>query len=395
MGYIDEIKRFVFIVMLAGYLHMVYLSLTGYEKFILFTTFEFLTFMGKETYKLSNPNAMKKYGIIVLALLLMVNFCQGEGRQKVEFKNLDAQQKVEVWIGGKLFTAYIYPDNMEKQSLYPIASASGKLITRGYPLDPRPFERTDHPHHVGLWFNFGNVNGLDFWNNSFAIKPEDKPKYGTVKFRKIVKENPDKGMLVTSSDWVDSKDNVLLNEQATFLFEGDENTRSIERITRLTARQRVTFEENKEGLIGLRVDRAFEEPSQKPEEFLDAQGNVTQVPIMNNEGVNGVYRNAGGIKGGEVWSKRSPWVALRAEKEGEVITIVLMDYPKNINYPAWSHARGYGLFATNNLAGRAVDKNADPVKVVLQAGETLEFRHKIIIGGDLSDQQLNQMAKEW
>lgn len=366
-----------------------------YEKFILFTTFEILTLLGKKWNKLSNRYAMKKWESMFLVLMLMVNICQAEGKPKVEFKNLDAQQKVEVWVGGKLFTAYIYPDNMEKQSLYPIATASGKLITRGYPLDPRPFERTDHPHHVGLWFNFGNVNGLDFWNNSFAIKAEDKPKYGSIKFRKIVKEDPSKGMLVTSSDWVDSQNNVLLSEEATFVFAEDKNTRSIVRITRLTARQQVTFEENKEGLIGLRVDRSFEEPSQKAEQFLDAQGNVTQVPILNNEGVNGVYRNAEGIMGVDVWSKRSPWVALKAEKEGEIITIAIMDHPKNINYPAWSHARGYGLFATNNLAGRAVDKNADPVKVVLQAGETLEFRHKIIIGGDLSDQQLNQMAKEW
>jgi hypothetical protein len=299
------------------------LSLTGYEKYNLFTTFENLTKVD-----LLNRSDMKKYLIIILVTLFFVNLCQASQKQKVEFKNLDAQQKVEVWMGGKLFTAYIYPDNMEKQSLYPIATASGKWITRGYPLDPRPFERTDHPHHVGLWFNFGNVNGLDFWNNSFAIKPEDKPKYGTVKFRKIVSENPAKGILVTSSDWMDHAGKVLLNEQATFIFEGEENLRSIERITRLTARQTVTFEENKEGLIGLRVDRAFEEPSQKPEQFLDAKGNVTQVPIMNNEGVNGVYRNAEGIKGGDVWSKRSPWVALRAEKEGEVITIAIMDHPK-------------------------------------------------------------------
>ena len=25
-----------------------------------------------------------------------------------------------------------------------------------------------------MWFNYGNVNGFDFWNNSDAIKPEGK-----------------------------------------------------------------------------------------------------------------------------------------------------------------------------------------------------------------------------
>ena len=280
---------------------------------------------------------MKNFWIVTIVLLCMANLAQASKKEKVEFKNDEKGKKVEVFVGGKLFTAYIYPDNMEKQSLYPIMSASGKFITRGYPLNPRPFERTDHPHHVGLWFNFGSVNGLDFWNNSFAIKPEDKPKYGTIKFRKIVSENPAKGTLVTNADWVDVNNNVLLNEEATYIFEGNGSTRTIERITKLTAKQQVTFAENKEGLIGLRVDRTFEEPATKPETFLDANGIETKVPVMNNDGVNGVYRNAEGVKGGDVWSKRSPWVALRGVKDGEAITIAILDNKANPNYPAWSH----------------------------------------------------------
>ncbi len=338
---------------------------------------------------------MKKLWIAILVLFCVATLAQASKKEKVEFKNDEKGKKVEVFVGGKLFTAYIYPDNMEKQSLYPIMSASGKFITRGYPMNPRPFERTDHPHHVGLWFNFGSVNGLDFWNNSFAIKPEDKPKYGTIKFRKIVSENPAKGTLVTNADWVDVKDNVLLNEEATYIFEGDGATRSIERITKLTAKQQVTFEENKEGLIGLRVDRTFEEPATKPETFLDANGIETKVPVMNNDGVNGVYRNAEGVKGGDVWSKRSPWVALRGVKEGEVITIAILDNKNNPNYPAWSHARGYGLFATNNLGGRIFDKNAAEVKIVLKPGETIVFKHKIVIGGNLSDATLNDLSKNF
>ncbi|HEX7585676.1 MAG TPA: PmoA family protein [Prolixibacteraceae bacterium] len=336
---------------------------------------------------------MKQIFLSVMILILSVSLSQSAEPQKVEFKNKEADKKVDVYVGGKFFTAFIYPDNMEKQSLYPILSASGKTITRGFPLNPRPFERTDHPHHVGLWFNFGNVNGLDFWNNSFAIQPADKPKYGTVKFNQIVSENPKKGELVTSSRWVDSNNKVLLNEETTFIFSGTGNLRSIVRSSKLTAVQPVTFTENKEGLIGLRVDRTFEEPSTKPETFLDANGIETKVPVLNNEGVNGVYRNAEGVKGGDVWAKRSPWVALRAVKEGEVITIVILDNPKNPNYPAWSHARGYGLFATNNLGGRVFDKNAAEVKVVLKPGESIVFKHQIIIGGDLTDAEINGMAK--
>ncbi len=338
---------------------------------------------------------MKLSILTLLIALLTISTSVAAKSPKVEFKNKEADKKVEVYVDGKFFTAYIYPDNMEKQSLYPILSASEKIITRGYPLNPRPFERTDHPHHVGLWFNFGDVNGLDFWNNSFAIKPEDKPKYGTVKFKSIVSENPKKGELVTSSEWVDVNKKVLLNEETTFVFSGSDYLRTIERTSKLTAVQEVTFNENKEGLLGLRLDRAFEEPATKPEKFLDANGIETEVPVLNNDGVNGVYRNAEGLKGGDVWSKRSPWVALRADKEGEILTIVILDNPNNPNYPAWSHARGYGLFAINNLGGRVFDRNAAEVKVVLKPGETIVFKHKVVIGGDLTDAEINQMANDF
>ena len=333
--------------------------------------------------------------ILTMLFLIQVGFSVAVNPEKVEFKDNGKDKKVDVFIGEKFFTAYIYSDNMEKQSLYPILSASGKTITRGYPLNPRPFERTDHPHQVGLWFNFGNVNGLDFWNNSFAIKPEDKPRYGTVKFRKIISENPQKGQLVTASDWVDNSGKVLLNEESTFDFSGIGTMRTIERTTKLIAVQEVTFNENKEGLLGLRLDRAFEEPATKPEKFLDANGIETEVPVLNNDGVNGVYRNSQGFKGGDVWGKRSPWVALRANKDGEVITLVIFDHPENVNYPAWSHARGYGLFAINNLGGRNFDPKTSEVKVVLKSGESITFKHKIVIAGDLSDAEIERIAKEF
>jgi hypothetical protein len=75
------------------------------------------------------------------------------------------------------------------------------------------------------------------------------------------------------------------------------------------------------------------------------------------------------------------WGALSADKNGEVITIVMMDHHENPYDPAWSHVRGYRLFAMKNLAGRAVDKNSTPVKITLSNGDKIAFRHKLILGG--------------
>lgn len=322
-----------------------------------------------------------------LVLFFGIAICLSCSTNNVRFiKSTD--NKVDVYFGESYFTSYLYPEDMAKQVLYPIVTASGKEITRGYPINPRPFERTDHPHHVGLWFNFGDVNGLDFWNNSPAINPENKFQYGSIKFKEIVEINPKRGTLTTLSDWVDNNGKVLLNELSTYIFNEQDGIRSIQRNIELTAKIPVTFTENKEGMLGLRMDRAFEDPSEKSGRFLDSKGNVTEVPTLDKGDANGIYRNAEGDHGSEVWGKRTPWVALRAKKDGEVITVVILDHPENPNYPGWSHARGYGLFALNNFAGRAVDKNAEPLKMKLDPGEKMVFKYKIAIGGDLTDQQI-------
>ena len=149
-------------------------------------------------------------------------------------------------------------------------------MTRGFPLDPRAGERVDHPHHVGLWFNYGDVNGIDFWNNSDAITAERTAKMGTIVHKAIAvgEERADRrrargrlrlGDARRLGDPEGAHEVRLRAARAT--------TRTIDRITTLTAgATRVDLKDNKEGVLGLRVTRALEEPVTKPEMFTDAQG---------------------------------------------------------------------------------------------------------------------------
>ena len=308
-------------------------------------------------------------------------------------------KKVDVIFDGRIFTSYIYPDDMEKPVLYPIYTSSGTLVTRGFPLNPRPNERVDHPHHVGLWFNFGDVNGLDFWNNSYAIPANEKSKYGSIKHRQIVqtKSGKKEGTLVAASEWIDSEGKVLLKEKTTYVFSGEGNRRIIRHTTVLTAQVPVVFTDNKEGLIALRVDRAFEEPTERAEIFLDANGNPTKVPVMNNEGVNGVYRNSEGLqKESNIWGKRARWVCLSAKKNGEDISIAIIDHKNNPGFPAYAHARGYGLFAINNMGSQVFNKNAPVFTLALKPKQSVTFTHTVIIqnGSFLTDAELNSFGNK-
>ena len=220
---------------------------------------------------------------------------------------------MDVSIGGRPFTSYIWPERLKKPVLYPLRSATGTLVTRGWPFDPRPGERVDHPHHVGLWFDYGDVNGVDFWNNSDALEPEDAAKMGMIVHRRIVEARggADRGTLVADMDWVGPGGVPYLSERTAFVFLGDATSRVVDRVTTLTARdRRVVFNDNKEGLFGMRVARQLEQPSTTAEVFTDASGKATAVPVLDNAGVTGSYTSSEGKTGDAVWSTRGRWAML-------------------------------------------------------------------------------------
>ena len=302
---------------------------------------------------------------------------------QVEVVRKDAERRVDILVDGKPFTSYIWPATLKKPVLFPIRTATGTLVTRGFPLEPRPGERVDHPHHVGLWFNYGDVNGIDFWNNSDAIPAADRPKMGTIVHRDIsvAKGSADRGELVTASDWMMPDGSVALRQQTAYTFSGDQTSRTIDLAITLTAEnRRVALTDNKEGVLGLRVTRALEEPSDKPEVFTDAAGRPTTVASLDNTGVNGVYLTSEGTKGAAVWGTRGRWCTLSGKIGDEPVSIAIFDHPRNPGYPTYWHARGYGLFAANPLGQKALSNGKDVLNFALEPRQAATFRYRIIIG---------------
>ena len=323
-------------------------------------------------------------------------------RQKggVEVIPVPSKRRVDVRIDGKLFTSYRYPLEVKKPILWPIISSSGHSITRGFPIAPAAGERTDHPHHVGLWFNHGNVNGLDFWNNSESIGPENKGPFGTIVHENIenYSSGKDLGELFVSSLWKDTNQKTILTENTYFIFVKKGKDRWITRVTKLKAgADTVRFEDNIEGMLGLRLARFLEMPGQKPEIYLDAKGNPTSVPIMNNAGVSGNFRNNEGVTGEKVWGKRAKWISVTVEKNGKKSGVIVFDHPSNFNYPTHWHARPYGLFSANPIGSKIFSEGLEYHPKVLPPHFEIEFRHRILIisGPPKSDAQIGQLFEDW
>ncbi|TBH73162.1 hypothetical protein EWU20_07240 [Aquirufa antheringensis] len=331
---------------------------------------------------------MKKIFTLFLGLLGFTSIAQN---LPVTFKN--GQTSVDVLVGGKPFTSYFFPgqDVLKKAVLFPLISAQGTTITRGYPMAPRAGERVDHPHHVGMWLNYEDVNGFDYWNNSTNIVASlQNHKMGTIVHSSIVKQDAKSGTLVVSADWIDNdgKGQKVLQEKTTYIFSGTADSRTVDRITTLTAvADQVLFKDVKDGMFAIRVARQLEIPSNKPDVFTDAHGVETKVPVMDNTGVNGDYLSSEGVKGEAVWSTRAKWMNLHGEMDNHFISVTIFDHPSNVSYPSYWHARGYGLFAVNPLGAKVFSNGKDERNLTLKKGESVTFRYRTLISDRLNTKE--------
>jgi len=314
--------------------------------------------------------------------------------QSVRVVAKEAERRVDVTIDGQPFTSYIWPTSLKKPVLYPLITDEGITVTRGYPLDPRSGERVDHPHHAGLWFNYGNVNGFDFWNNSEAIKPENRPKIGSIEQKRIVsvKSGADRGELVTESVCVTGENQPILDQTTRYVFTRHAHERMIDEVVTLKALDRAVFHDDKEGVLGLRVASWLESPEEKGGEFRDASGRVTKVE-GGSPGANGVYLTSEGVKGGAAWGTRGRWCSLTGHMDGHTVAIAILDHPRNPGYPTYWHARGYGLFAANPLGRNIFDAKQPALNFTIEKGQTATFRYRImLVSQEATPDELNRAA---
>ncbi len=285
-------------------------------------------------------------------------------------------ETVTVEIKGQPFTTFYVGPETNKPYLHPLRSAIGQVVTRGFPMEDVPGETHDHPHHRGLWFAHGDVNGLDFWGNE-----ERGPKFGRIVLVKIdsAASGKDSGTIDATFDWRTPQGEILLTETRRMIFYAHPKDRAIDFDITLTARQKVTFGDTKEGTFALRLAAALEEPHTGAPAQPARTGHM--VDSQGREGEK------------NVWGKRANWVDYYGSIDGEPVGIAVFDYPGNPRHPTWWHVRSYGLFAANIFGWH--DFENDPSKngsLALMAGESLRFRYRVIIHpGDVKSARIAKL----
>ena len=280
---------------------------------------------------------MKKYFQLALFIIISIPIFAQQKKYVINIKQVSDKNKIIINVDDQKFTEFFFPDSLEKPVLYPIYAPDESLITRGFPLAPRAGEPTDHPHHFGLWFNYEKVNGLDFWNNSYNIPADKKHLYGWIRTNKITQiKSGEKGLLTYSANWTDQQKNILLIESTTFIFSANSNERIVDRITTLTAQQDVSFEDTKDGLLGLRVAHELELPIKDERQFVDDKGNVTKVAVSDNSAATGNYLTSEGKQGDSAWGTRAKWCFLYGKMNKRQLSVSQSSInPQNKGYPTY------------------------------------------------------------
>ena len=302
-----------------------------------------------------------------------------------------AADRIEVEIDGKPFTVvHLGGANLNRPYVHPLRAASGRIVNRSFPAGQVPGETTDHPHHAGLFYGHGDVNGYNYWAIQNVPTQPSKPSASQATMGRIVlkevtsvKSGKESGSADIILTWLTPEGKPLLTETRKMTFHAHPELRIIDFEFDFAAIDKVVFRDTKEGTFAMRVATALDEPPAKEK---------PGAPVRTGKLLNaqGAEREA------NVWGKRSEWVDYSGQIEGEKVGIVMMDHPSNPRHPTYWHSRGYGLHSINpfGVSDFLNDKTQDG-SLTVEPGQHVRFRYRVVVHPGLSKERLAELYRQY
>ena len=283
------------------------------------------------------------------------------GAQGVEFK---ADTKGPVL--ARLVTG---GEKVAKPYVWPVLTPSGVAVTRSWPMVPDAPGAKDHKHQKSAWFCHGDlvveghkpqprkgVAGTDFWSEETGhgriVLDSEKVAIGQAAGLNV--------QVNAGYVWQDSVGKPLLRENRQVQFKPIGKTVWLMDWTCQMAASEgsVTFEDTKEGSMGIRV--------------VDALTEKEGGKLINSKGQFGEKN---------VWGREADWCAYAGNINGNPVAIAILDHPQNPHRACW-HARGYGLMAANPFGRKKSgfpDRKDTAELVKIAKGEKLTLRYGLLV----------------
>jgi hypothetical protein len=275
----------------------------------------------------------------------------------VQISQQDGRLRVE--IGGQLFAVYHYTD-VPRPYFYPVLGPDQLPMTRQWPMEDAKDEEHDHPHHRGLWYTHGAVNGLDFWSEegNFCKIVHDQ-------FVKV-QSGKEAGLIKSKDKWLDHDGAVVCTDVRTmriYNLPGPERMFDFDITLQAPPDKPVVFGDTKEGTMATRVAETM------------------RLAQKNGPGEGHIVMSTG-LRDEETWGKRADWCDYYGPVAGgpngpETLGVAIFDHPVNPRHPTTWHVRDYGLFAANPFGLHEFEKKPKGAgDLTIAAGQSVTFRYR-------------------
>ena len=285
----------------------------------------------------------------------------------VEFRR--EGDRIDIVIAGRAFTTYYFSADKPKPYLFPLRTAQGTIVTRGFPMVTNiPGEDRDEPHQRAMYFGHGDIDGYDFWGEAEFPRwsSHSAATFGRTAFVALdeMRVGPESGTIKAEFNLTAPDGKVVATQTQAYTFRGDERLRIIDcEFTIYASDGPLHIGDTKEGTFAIRLVKALEPPA----------GHM----VSSN--------GAAGEK--QIWGKRADWVDYYGNVAGESVGIAIFDDPRNLRHPTYWHARQYGLLSANPFGLKEFlhDRHRDG-SYTIPPGESLTLRYRVLIHhGDLRE----------
>jgi hypothetical protein len=278
--------------------------------------------------------------------------------------------RIHIEIDGQPFSDFYFGPDAPKPYLHPLRSASGKIVTRRFPMEKVEGETTtSDQHHRSMWLGFKLVNGYNYWENEFSYNNKDAGKAVTKSIDEI-KSGETAGVISATIVWLSPSGEPQLEEHRRMTISAPANLRVIDVEIDLKAIVKVTFGDSKDGAFSVRVAESMSE----------RKGGV----LSNSEG---------GRTMAQTWGKPASWVDYTGEVDGERVGVVLFEYLDSYHHPSRWHVRDYGLLAVNPFGANAFDKALPVQNSVIEPGQTIHLHYRVAVHPAMSKTEIEATTK--
>ncbi len=267
-----------------------------------------------------------------------------------------ANDRIVILNGKHALSEYVFADPaVARPYLVSIKTLDGIQVTRNHPVQTG--DDQDHPHHTGVFFTFGDLNGIDFWHlNGRAI--HERFTHGPV--------IEDGGVVIGSQTRYETLDGskVFATESATLVAHRTAAGILYRFQHELTPRDEpLRIGRQEEGGLAVRI--------------------ATPIAITSNAG--GRMIDADGRSGGNaIWGQQTDWVDYSGTIRGRHVGMLVVPHRQNFSR-CWWHARDYGLLAGNPFG----PLNEKGKVTIVKPGETLSLRYDVLVHSSANAESFN------